>query len=439
MSKGQTYSGESSFVALRYPDFRWMYVAQLLSFTGSSMQLAAVNWHIYDLTHDLVALGLVGLVRILPIIVLSLVGGVVADAMDRRKLMLWTQGASFIFAGVLALATLSHHESLPLIYLMTACLSGATAFDTPAWSALLPNLVPGHQIGNAARLNVVAYQVTAVVGPVIAGLLIGAFGTGITYAINSLSYVPVIIALMMIHVKVAPPVGRGAINFGALREGLSFVMHTPLLWGSMLLDFFATLFSSAVALLPVYASDILHVGAQGYGILFAAPSIGSTLGAMTAAQFSHRMKRQGELMLISVALYGVATVLFGISTSFWLSLIALGLVGLMDSISTVIRNALRQLLTPDRLRGRMVSVNMIFFMGGPQLGDFEAGVLARATSPLFSVVFGGVATVIVVAAIALRIPALRRYTEISAPVIEQAAEQTPPSTAVAPQANATGD
>ncbi len=426
-----------SWVALRYPEFRWMFIAQFISFTGSTMQLAAVNWHIYALTHDLIALGLVGLVRILPIVVLSLVGGVVADAMDRRKLMLYTQTASFIFAGILALATLSDHASLLLIYLMTACLSGVTAFDHPAWSALLPNLVPPHQIGNAARLSVVVWQVTGVVGPVLAGLLIGAFGSGVTYAINALSFVPVAIALLVIRVQAAPPTRRGAVSFSALREGLSFVIHTPLLWGSMLLDFFATLFSGAIALLPVYASDILHVGATGYGILFAAPAIGSTLGALTAAQFSHRMKRQGELMLVSVALYGVATVIFGLSTTFWLSLLALALVGLMDSISTVIRNALRQLLTPDRLRGRMVSVNMIFFMGGPQLGDFEAGVLARATTPVFSVVFGGLATVIVVAAIALRIPELRHYTELPEPVLEQA--EIPPSVAVAPQAGVTGD
>jgi MFS family permease len=418
---------------MRYPEFRWMFVAQFISFTGSTMQLAAVNWHIYDLTHDLVALGLVGLVRIVPIILFSLVGGVVADAMDRRKLMFYTQGASFIFAGILALATLTDHASLPIIYLMTACLSGVTAFDHPAWSALLPNLVPNHQIGNATRLNVVIWQITAVVGPVLAGLLLGAFGSGITYAVNAFSFVPVMIALLVIHMDVAPPTGRAAISFSALREGLSFVIHTPVLWGSMLLDFFATLFSGAVALLPVYASDILHVGATGYGILFAAPAVGSTLGALTAAQFSHRMKRQGELMLISVALYGVATVIFGISTSFWLSLIALALVGLMDSISTVIRNALRLLLTPDRLRGRMVSVNMIFFMGGPQLGDFEAGVVARATTPLVSVVFGGVATVLIVAAIALRIPELRQYTELAEPVVEKTAEEIPPPGEIAPQ------
>jgi MFS family permease len=407
---------DSAWSAFRHPQFRTLYTTQLLSVTGSAMQLAAVNWHVWQLTNDEFALGVVGLVRIAPIIALSLVGGVIADAVDRRKLLLVTQTLMLLFSAFLAVSVLRGTESLVLLYGMTALLAGMSAFDQPARAALLPNLVPKAELSKAVRLNVLMWQVTSVLGPVIAGLLLGRVGPGGAYLFNALSFAPEIIALFLLRgVRTTPGAGEAgekrAISFAALTEGLRFVRNTPLLWSSMLLDFFATFFSSALALLPVYATDILFVGAEGYGILAAAPAIGSTIGAVAMAQIGGRFKAQGKLMLWSVAAYGGFTVLFGVSTSFWLSLIMLAGVGLSDSISTVIRGTLRQLLTPDRLRGRMLSVNMIFFMGGPQLGEFEAGVVARLTTPIFSVVSGGIATIFAVGALAYLVPGLRRYRE----------------------------
>lgn len=403
----------ASWAALRYSNFRWMYTAQFFSTIGNFMQMAAVNWHVYALTGDPVALGLVGLVRIAPIIILSLLGGVVADALDRRRLMLWTQSVMLACAGSLALATLSGWAALPVIYLMTAAMAGASAFDRPAWAALLPNLVPEEQTGNAIRLNVVLIQITAVTGPVLAGLLLGAVSPGIAYAVNAISFVPVVLVLFFVRPRSMKREEKSEISLAALFEGVRFIRQTPLLWSTMLLDFFATFFSSALALLPVYASEILHVGAAGYGLLYAAPSIGATTGALIMAQMGGRLRRQGQVMLWAVAFYGLATIIFGVSTSFWLSLLALAITGLADSISMVVRNAIRLLMTPDRLRGRMVSVNMIFYMGGPQLGEFEAGVLARLSGPVFSVVSGGVITILVVLATAYAAPLLREYEEIS--------------------------
>lgn len=421
----------SSWSALRYREFRWMFTAQFISLIGSSMQLAAVNWHVWNLTKDELALGLVGLVRILPIIVLSLLGGVVADAVDRRRLILWTQLAMATFAGVLSLLTLTGNVSLPLIYLLTASISGMVAFDQPATAALLPSLVPKHELPNAARINTLVWQLASVTAPVFAGLVLASGGPGVAYAANALSFLPIVFVIWTLRrFPIQVEAEKREISVAALKEGLNFVRSTPLLWSTMLLDFFATFFASALALLPVYATDILNVGAEGYGVLAAAPAFGATLGAVIMAQLGSRVRAQGKVMLWSVAAYGAATIAFGFSTSFLFSLLALAAIGLSDAISTVIRGALRQLITPDRLRGRMLSVNMIFFMGGPQLGEFEAGLVARLTSTPISVITGGAATLVAVAAMALAVPALRRYRESDVLAVLEAERAAAAGTAV---------
>jgi MFS family permease len=411
MNTSTPEASSSAWSVLRHPAFRWFFIAQIFSITGSAMQLAAVNWDVWRITHNELALGVVGLVRVVPIIVLSLLGGVVADAIDRRKLQLATQSLMLVFAGILAIVTITGSESLVLIYVLTAAMSGMSAFDQPARNAMVTNLVAKHEISNAARLNVVMYTVTSVFGPVLAGFIIGTFGSGAAYLFNALSFIPVVIVLFGLRRVVFPtPMGaKRAISFKAMFEGLHFVKSSPLLWSTMLVDFFATLLASATVLLPVYATDVLKVGATGYGILSAAPAIGATLGAIVMAQYGGRIMKQGVVMLWAVAWFGVATIVFGYSTVFWLSLLALAGTGFTDSISAGIRSPLRQVLTPDHLRGRMLSVNMIFFMGGPQLGEFEAGVVANLFGPVVSVVTGGVATVLAVAWIAYNFPTLTRY------------------------------
>jgi MFS family permease len=404
-------STDSAWSALRHPRFRWMYIAQIISITGSSMQLAAVNWHIWKLTESELALGLVGLARVVPIIILALLGGVIADAMDRRKLQLMTQTLMLVFAGILSLGTLTGTASLPLIYLMTAAIAGMIAFDQPARNAMIVSLVPAEELTNATRLNVLMFQITSMVGPVVAGVLLASQGPGWVYGVNALSFIPVVLVLWSLRVD--PSAGQGGgrreVSLGAMMEGLRFVFQTPLLWSSMLLDFIATFFSSALVLLPVYATSILRVGALEYGLLNAAPAIGSTIGAVLMAQYGGRVQAQGKVLLGSVIVFGLATIVFGFSTTFILSLLALAVVGFSDAISTAIRGPLRQLLTPDGLRGRMLSVNMIFFMGGPQLGEFEAGLVAYLVSPAFSVVSGGILTVLAVLWVARAFPMLRAY------------------------------
>jgi MFS family permease len=401
----------SAWSVLRHRGFRWFFIVKIFSVTGSTMQLAAVNWDVWRITHNELALGVVGLVRIVPIIVLSLLGGVMADAIDRRKLQLATQSLMLLFAGILAIITIMGSESLLLIYILTAAISGLSALDQPARNAMVTNLVAPHEISNAARLNEVMYTVTSMLGPVIAGLIIGNLGSGAAYLFNSFSFLPVVIVLIGLRKFVFPATvgAKREISFNAMFEGLRFVKGSPLLWSTMLVDFFATLLASATVLLPVYATDILKLGAIGYGVLSAAPAVGATIGAVVMAQYGGRIMKQGVVMLWAVAFFGVSTVVFGYSTVFWLSLLALAGTGFTDSISAGIRSPLRQVLTPDHLRGRMLSVNMIFFMGGPQLGEFEAGVVANLLGPVASVVTGGVATVLAVAWIAYNFPTLTRY------------------------------
>ena len=361
------------FVALQYRDFRLLWLGQLISQAGSTMQLLAINWHVSVLTnYNPVALGLVGLSRVGPIIFFSLIGGAVADAHDRRRLMILTQSAMALFAAALGWITGSDQATLLTIYLLNALAASALAFDGPARQSLIPALVPREHLANAMSLNSIIFQMATIAGPMLAGFILAGGRTAsiaLVYWINALSFLAVIGALFLMRpVKVAT---RRA-DAGSVREGITFVRRQPIILSTMTLDFFATFFSSANQLLPIFASQILRVGAQGYGILAAAAGVGSLFAGSVMSLLTH-IKRPGALILWSVTVYGLATLAFGLSQSFAMSVLFLGLTGVADTVSTILRATIRQLVTPDHIRGRMTSVNMIFFMGGPQLGELEAG------------------------------------------------------------------
>jgi MFS family permease len=391
----------SFFTALRHRDFRLLWIGQLVSVTGTQMQLVAINWHVYLLTKSPLALGGVGLVRILPIIFCSLVGGVVADAVNRKRLMLATQGSMLACATALAIMTATGLNSIWPIYALTAIASAALAFDNPARQAMLPTLVPAEDFPNAVSLGIVVFNSAMIVGPALAGVLLSIRGPALIYGINAASFIAVIVALLLMRADGKPRlVGQiPQISLKALREGLSFVWRTPIIVQTMTLDFIATFFASATALLPIFAAEILNVGARGLGLLAAAPGTGSIVTGLLMARLGVNRK-QGKIVIGSVAVYGTATVAFGLSRWFWLSLVMLGLTGAADTVSTVLRQTIRQLVTPDHLRGRMTSVNMIFFMGGPQLGEMEAGAIATLIGATLSVVTGGVGCLLAVASAA---------------------------------------
>ncbi|HEY6867535.1 MAG TPA: MFS transporter, partial [Candidatus Eisenbacteria bacterium] len=290
----------------------------------------------------------------------------------------------------------------------------------PARQSLIPSLVPREHLPNAISLNTIMFQTASVLGPALGGLVIGSLGVGWAYALNAVSFLFVIAALLMMRGMPARPAPeRGAIGRRAALEGLRFVFRAPLIRSTMLLDFFATFFASASALLPIFAQDILRVGARGYGLLSAAPSVGALLTSVALVPLVDRIDRRGLTMLWAVAGYGLATVVFGLSRSFALTFLCLALTGATDTVSMVIRNIIRQLNTPDSMRGRMTSVNMIFFMGGPQLGELEAGLVAAAFGAPFSVVSGGVGCLLATAWVVWKTPGLRAYRR-ETPVVADA-------------------
>ncbi|MDX6385205.1 MAG: hypothetical protein QOK48_2778 [Blastocatellia bacterium] len=404
---------QTAFSSLRHRDFRLLWMGQIVSVTGSQMQLAAINWHVYLLTGSALSLGLLGACRAVPIILCSLAGGVVADVVDRRRMMMATQTVMLLCSATLALITWRGLSRVWPIFLLTAIASAAWAFDTPARQALMPTLVPLKDFPNAVSLSMLMLQVGLVVGPPLSGFVLASHGPALVYTINAASFVAVILGVGLMRVSGRPEQDARhpqRISFEALLEGLRFVWRTPIIVQTMTLDFVATFFASANQLLPIFAKDILSVGARGYGFLAAAPAGGAVVTGLIMARLG-TLKRQGLVVIVSVAVFGAATIGFGLSRAFWLSLLLLAMAGAADTVSTILRQTIRQLRTPNQLRGRMTSINMIFFMGGPQLGEVEAGTVAALLGAPFSVVTGGVACLIA-AGIALRTAKnLRKYEE----------------------------
>jgi MFS family permease len=417
-----------SIVALQHRNFRLIWVGLLMSHTGSMMQSAGLLWHVSLLVppdQKGLALGIVGLVRFVPIVVLSLVSGVVADAWNRRKLMLLTQTCAASVALVLALLAFRGLSVVWPVYALAALGAAVSTFDLPARQSLVPMLVPREHLPNAIGLNMIMFQMASVIGPAIGGVLIATAGVAWVYVANALSFSFVIVALLMMRgvpsrstLKSKPGAteGRGEpiqehndISLRAALEGLRFVFRAPIIRSTMLLDFFATFFSSATALLPIFAQDILQVGPRGYGWLFAAPAVGAVVTSLALVPLAERIERRGKALLWSVIGYGVATIVFGVSHSFWLSFACLAATGVTDTISAVLRNIIRQLETPDRLRGRMLGINMVFFVGGPQLGEFEAGAVASLFGAPVSVVTGGIGCLAATTWIAWSTPVIRHY------------------------------
>lgn len=398
------------FPALHSPEFRLLWIGLTISAVGTKMQDTTVRWHVYELTHSMTALGLIGLSRFIPIVLFSLLGGALADARDRRKILLITQTALAIGAVLLAVFTQMGHISIWSIYGVNALSAAALAFDSPARQSLIPNLVPRRHFSNAASLNSTAFKVATVVGPCLAGLLLVRGSIALIYWINAASYLAVLIAVLRMKPQIMEREKheRGQISLTSLQEGLRYVWSRPILVWPMCLDFLATFFSASEALLPAFAKDILRVDARGYGLLTAASAVGSVAAGAIMA-YRRPVVRQGLTMLIAVAVYGFATVLFGISRIFWFSLLALVLSGAADTVCSILRQTIRQMDTPDHMRGRMTAVNMIFFTGGPQLGNLEAGLVASLVGAPWSVISGGIGCLLAAAFVASRAPILRNY------------------------------
>lgn len=403
--------------SLRHRDFRLLSLGLLISVSGSMMQNAAILWHVYEVSHDPISLGIVGLVRMVPVIGLSLVSGLAADTFDRRKLMMVTQIGMAACASLLGLLAFAGLKTVWPIYVLAAFSAAFGAFDLPARQALIPSLVPREDLPNAFSVGSTVFQAASIIGPALAGVVIGQAGLHWAYWFNAASFFAVILALLAMTIRPAiAKEDRPQASLSAALEGLRFVRDTPIILSSMLLDFFGSFFASATALLPIYAKDILRVGPQGYGWLYAAPAVGAMITAISL-MFIRNLGRHGRTLVAAVFVFGLATILFGLSTTFAMAFVALFFTGAADTVSTIIRQTVRQLNTPDQVRGRMVSINMIFFMGGPQLGELEAGLVAGWFGAPVSVISGGIGCLIATAWVARKWPVLWRYDQKVEPAL----------------------
>jgi MFS family permease len=386
----------------------WLYLVSRFCTASAMMMLrAAVAWHVYDLSHSAFQLGLIGLVQFLPVPTLMLVGGTLADAWDRRKIMMLAQGVMLTCAAVLGLATWRGTAGLPLLYAAVVVVGATWAFDAPSRSALLPTLVPLADFPRAVTLAATNQALAFATGPAACGWVIAAAGIGAAYAAQALLISASLATLVFLH----PPrraQGGGAFRLRAIGEALRFVRRHQVILGCMTLDMLAVIFGGAAALLPIYATDILHVGARGYGVLASSLEMGALFMSVLLVLLPP-IERAGRALLVAVAAYGVATIAFGLSRSFPFSIGAYMAVGMADQVSVVMRSTAIQLSTPDALRGRVSGVNMIFIGASNQLGAAESGFVAALTSPTFSVVSGGLASLVVLLVVALALPELRRY------------------------------
>jgi MFS family permease len=397
--------------SLHHRRFRLLWLGLLISIAGSQMQLWALFWQIRTLTDQPIALGAVGLARILPIIVFSLIGGAVADVLNRRRILFLTQTCMALAAFALGWLSLTGHITLWHIYLLTAVQALAQAFDGPARQSLVPNLVPAKDLPNAFSMTSLANQTGSILGPALSGLIIAAGGLQYVYIINAISFLAVILALILmgpVEQQIISTKNNRVVSFSAIAEGVRFTLKQPLILSTMIMDFFATFFASANTLMPIIAIDVLHVGAVAYGWLSAAQAIGAMITALIISQM-HKIRRQGAVFLLAVVVFGFATMIFGASQSFLIAMLALIIVGAADTVSTIIRNTIRQLSTPDYIRGRMTSINQIFFQGGPQLGEVEAGLLAQLFGAPFAIISGGIGCILAAILIAWRWPQIRKY------------------------------
>lgn len=409
----QNIERHDPYAALRHKDYRLLLIGRFITSFGNEMLTFAISWELWLRTQSAFALGMVGLVQIIPVILLSLPAGHIADQYNRKRILVMSELAIGLCA--LGLGWLSYTEGpLVLVYAFLLGIGIARAFNEPASSAFLAETVPPNLFASAATWNSSTWHFASITGPALAGVLIG-FYDAVTsiYIFTSLAAATFVVLLTMIHGRKVELAEKSE-TWSSLKEGFRFMRDTKVILAAITLDMFAVLFGGAVALLPIYATDVLKVGAEGMGIMRAAPSIGALIMAFFIAHATP-MKQAGKTLLFAVIGFGLATIVFGLSKSFILSVAMLGLLGALDNISVVIRGTLLLTHTPDRMRGRISAVNGIFIGVSNELGAFESGTLAALIGPIGAVVFGGIGTIIVVIMVARFFPQLRNLKTLDVP------------------------
>jgi MFS family permease len=399
---------KSRLSLLRHRDFCVFWTGSFLSSIGTQFTTVAMAWQIYELTNSALQIGLLGVARALPQIALLLVGGLLADAMNRRKLMMFTQLGLFCVSTLLALLTFAGKASPQVLYVATVFLAFFTSLEQPSRQSMIPSLVPRAQLVQALALQGTQRYVPIIAGPSLAGVVLALWGPAACYAVDACSWLAMLVALRLLRTKIPEGGGWKTISVDSLREGLQFVWSHGVIFPLMILDFSATFFGNVRGLFPIYARDILFVGPKGLGLLYASRAVGSLLATGAMALFGP-VKHSGRWIFLGIAIYGVATMLFAGSQVFWFSFLMLAFTGAGDTISSILRSTINQLSTPDELRGRMSSINSIFTSSGPQLGQFESGVVAAWLGAQMSALTGGLATLFVLIVVAASFPSLRQF------------------------------
>lgn len=382
------------------------------------MQSVAVGWQVFEMTQRPLDLGYVGLVQFLPGVLLSLPAGHVADRFDRRAVLIICYAIYAVNAVLLFLQAHAGADSVLPIFAVLLSIGITRAFSGPASQSLVPQIVPEAHFGNAVAWAASIFQVATVLGPALGGLIYGwAHGAAAVYAGAALMYAVAFGFLMMMHVRTGRMEKRN-ISMETALAGVRYVWQEKIILGSISLDLFAVLLGGAVALLPVYAQDILHVGPRGLGVLRSMPAAGASLMAVLLAYRPLR-KRSGATMFVAVAIFGVFTIVFGLSHSLWISLIALFVVGASDMISVVVRSTLVQIATPPEMRGRVSAVNLLFIGASNELGQFESGITAQWMGAVPAVIAGGIGTLVVVGLWIWRFPQLRKLDRLARTNIEE--------------------
>jgi len=405
-----------ALTAVRNRNFRFFLGYRFFMTTATLMQSVIVSWHMYFLTHNVLWLGLIGLVEVIPQVSIALFAGHYADLLDRKKIVFFTTFLLLIGSVILALYSIKAFHSFERFgvwpIFITIFLTGLSrGILMPAHTAVIGQLVDKKDYANAATWNSANWQIAAVMGPAIGGLIYGFSSISVAYSTVFVLYLVSLWMISRVEIKRIFLSTESAEEpiFSRIKEGIRFVMKSPELVGAFSLDMFAVLFGGAVAMLPVYASDILHVGPEGLGFLRACPAIGAIFMSFYL-MFYPPVRNSGRTLLLCVAAFGICMIGFAFSTSFWLSGLLLLMSGLFDNVSVVIRGTILQLYTPEHMRGRVGSVNSIFIGSSNELGAFESGVAAKFMGLVPSVAFGGIMTLIVVGTLAKINPVLRRLS-----------------------------
>jgi MFS family permease len=386
--------------------FRRLSAGQAVSLIGRQITTVAVPYQVYTMTGSPVLVGLLGVAQVVPLISVSLAGGSIADRVDRRHLLLVTQTLLGLCSLALLLGALGH-PPVVFVFVVVALASSVAALDSPTRTAMVPNLVSAQRLAGALSINIATFQTSLIAGPALGGIVIAHLGLAGAYLVDVASFVAALLAVWLLPPQPPRSTTREPM-IAALRRGFAYIRRRRVILGGYAMDLSAMIFGLPRAVFPVLAATTFHSGAQGLGYLYAAPGVGAVLAALSSGWLS-RSSRLGRVVVVSIAVWGAAIIAFGFVTALWVGLLCLAVAGAADSISAVCRNTIQQTLTPDELRGRLTATYFMVVVGGPFIGDFEAGLVAGVSSARVSVVSGGVLSLVGLVAAAIAFPQVWNY------------------------------